>query len=87
MSSQFPEATGKPLSAAAFNMGKGSSKLPDAGEVPAGLDSTLLQQLPEELRGQVIGQYREFKSQYDELQSSYERLRVDSGTLSPPFLN
>ena len=61
-------------------MGKGASKIPEAGDFPVGLDSALFEQLPEEVKTKVIEQYTEYKSQYDDLQSSYDRLRVDSGT-------
>lgn len=66
-----------------FNMGKGASKSASAEEIPTGLDVSVLQQVPEQVKEKIIQEYNEYKRQYDDLQSSYENYRVNAGKFRP----
>ncbi len=61
-------------------MGKGSSKhAGEAGDNSDAFDPLLLDELPEDFRQKLKDVYSSFKSQYEELESQYDRYRVDSG--------
>ena len=61
-------------------MGKGSSKhAEDTGENPATFDPVLLESLPQDLKDKFKSAYSNFKEQFEELESQYDRYRVDSG--------
>ena len=61
-------------------MGKGSSRhAEDTGENPATFDPALLESLPKDLKDKFQNAYTNFKEQFEEIESKYDRYRVDSG--------
>ena len=61
-------------------MGKGSSKpAEESAENEAPFDPVLIDSLPSDLKGKFHNAYSNFKEQYEELESIYDRYRVDSG--------